>query len=63
MITSFFGEKLADRLVIGIAPTILGAGIEAVGDLGVARVAESIRLRDRSVHLAGEDVLVAADVV
>src|SRR5918911_5600864 len=63
VITSFFGEKLADRLVIGIAPTILGAGIEAVGDLGVARVAESIRLRDRSVHLAGEDVLVAADVV
>jgi GTP cyclohydrolase II len=63
VITSFFGEKLADRLVIGIAPTIIGAGIEAVGDLGVARVAEGIRLTSWSVHLAGEDVLVAADVV
>ncbi|HZC28109.1 MAG TPA: GTP cyclohydrolase II [Gaiellaceae bacterium] len=63
VITSFFGERLADRLVVGIAPTIIGAGIEAVGDLGVARVAESIRLSNRSVHLAGDDVLVAADVV
>ena len=62
VITSFFAEKLVDRLVVGIAPTILGAGIDAVGDLGVARVAESVRLTNRSVHVAGEDLLVAADV-
>jgi riboflavin-specific deaminase-like protein len=62
VITSFLGEKLADRLVVGIAPTIIGAGIEAVGDLGVARVAEAVRLTKRSVHVAGEDLLVAADV-
>jgi GTP cyclohydrolase II len=62
VITSFFAEKLVDRLVIGIAPTIIGAGIEAVGDLGVARVAESVRLTNRSVHVAGDDLLVAADV-
>jgi riboflavin-specific deaminase-like protein len=62
VITSFFAEKLVDRLVVGIAPTIIGAGIEAVGDLGVARVAESVRLKNRSVHLAGDDLLVAADV-
>ena len=62
VITSFFAEKLVDRVVVGIAPTIMGTGIEAVGDLGVARVAESVRLTNRSVHLAGEDLLVAADV-
>jgi GTP cyclohydrolase II len=62
VITSFFAEKLVDRLVVGIAPTIMGAGVEAVGDLGVARVAESIRLTNRSVHRAGGDLLVAADV-
>jgi 3,4-dihydroxy 2-butanone 4-phosphate synthase/GTP cyclohydrolase II len=62
VITSFFAEKLVDRLVVGIAPTIMGAGIEAVGDLGVARVAESVRLTNRSVHQAGGDLLVAADV-
>ena len=62
VITSFFAEKLVDRLVVGIAPTILGAGIDAVGDLGVARVAEGVRLTNRSFHVAGDDLLVAADV-
>jgi GTP cyclohydrolase II len=62
VITSFFAEKLVDRLVVGIAPTIMGAGIEAVGDLGVGRVAESVRLTNLSVHQAGGDLLVAADV-
>jgi riboflavin-specific deaminase-like protein len=62
VITSFFAEKLVDRLVVGIAPTILGAGIDAVGDLGVARVAESVRLTNRAVRMVGDDLLVAADV-
>jgi GTP cyclohydrolase II len=62
VITSFFAEKLVDRLVVGIAPTIMGTGIEAVGDLRVASVRESIRLTNRSVHQAGGDLLVAADV-
>jgi GTP cyclohydrolase II len=62
VITSFFAEKLVDRLVVGIAPTIMGTGVEAVGDLGVASVAESVRLTNRSVHEAGGDLLVAADV-
>jgi GTP cyclohydrolase II len=62
VITSFFAEKLVDRLVVGIAPTIMGTGIDAVGDLGVGRVTESVRLTNRSVHQAGGDLLVAADV-
>jgi riboflavin-specific deaminase-like protein len=62
VITSFFAEKLVDRLVLGIAPAIMGAGIDAVGDLGVGSVAESVRLTNRSVHTAGDDLLVAADV-
>ena len=62
VITSFLAEKLVDRLVVGIAPTIIGTGVDAVGDLDVARVADSVRLTNRSVHLAGDDLLVAADV-
>jgi 3,4-dihydroxy 2-butanone 4-phosphate synthase/GTP cyclohydrolase II len=62
VITSFFAEKLVDRLVVGIAPTIMGTGVDAVGDLGVASVAEGVRLTNRSVHQAGRDLLVAADV-
>ncbi len=62
VITSFFAEKLVDRLVLGIAPAIMGTGIDSVGDLGVASVAETVRLTNRSVHQAGDDLLVAADV-
>jgi hypothetical protein len=40
----------------------MGTGVEAVGDLGVASVAESVRLTNQSVHQAGGDLLVAADV-
>jgi GTP cyclohydrolase II len=63
VITSFFAEKLVDRLVVAVAPTIMGAGVDAVGDLGVARVAESIQLTNRSIHRAGGDLVFAADVI
>jgi riboflavin-specific deaminase-like protein len=63
VITSILAEEAADRLIVGLAPTVIGSGTEAVGDLGVERVAEGLRLADRAVHLVGEDVLVAGDVV
>jgi GTP cyclohydrolase II len=62
VITSFLAAQLADRLVVGIAPTIVGAGTEAVGDLHVTRIANGLHLTGRSVYTAGEDLLVAADV-
>src|SRR6185369_8891713 len=36
VITSLLGAGLVDRIVVGTAPRIIGAGTEAVGDLGVA---------------------------
>jgi GTP cyclohydrolase II len=63
VITSFLRGRLADRVVVGIAPRILGTGTEAVGDLSVARVSEGLRLGARSVHALGEDLLVAGDLV
>jgi riboflavin biosynthesis pyrimidine reductase len=62
VITSFLRHRLVDRVVVGIAPTILGAGIEAVGDLSAARVSDGLRLTGRCVHTVGDDVVVAADV-
>ena len=62
MITSLLSAGLADRLIVGTAPRIIGAGTEAVGDLGVARVTEGIALRNRSVHLTADDVVTAWDV-
>ena len=62
VITSFLRARLVDRLVVGIAPTILGAGTEAVGDLRIARVTEGLRLTGRSVHSLGDDLVLAGDV-
>src|SRR5829696_1082547 len=63
VITSFLRQRLVDRVVVGIAPTILGAGTEAVGDLSVARVCDGLRLTGRSLHALGEDIVIAGDVV
>jgi 3,4-dihydroxy 2-butanone 4-phosphate synthase/GTP cyclohydrolase II len=62
VITSMLRADAVDRLVVSVSPTIIGAGVEAVGALGVSRVAEGIRLVNRSVHLAGDDVLLGFDV-
>jgi GTP cyclohydrolase II len=63
VITSFLRHRLADRVVVGIAPTILGAGTDAVGDLDAARVSDGLHLTGRSVHVLGDDVVLAGDVV
>ncbi|GAA3168332.1 GTP cyclohydrolase II [Blastococcus jejuensis] len=62
VITSLLRAGAVDRLVVSLSPTIIGAGVEAVGGLGIDRIADGIRLTDRSVHLAGDDVLLAFDV-
>ncbi|WP_222263101.1 GTP cyclohydrolase II RibA [Modestobacter marinus] len=62
VITSLLRAAVVDRLVVSLSPTIIGAGVEAVGPLGVDRVADGIRLVRRSVVLAGDDVLTVFDV-
>ena len=62
VITSMLRAGAADRVVVSLSPVVLGAGVEAVGPLGVDRVTDGIRLVNRSVHLAGEDVLLGYDV-
>lgn len=63
VITTFLAARVVDRLVVGLAPLVLGRGIEGVGDLGIAEVAEGLTLEHRSVQTAGNDVLLACDVV
>lgn len=62
VITSMLRAAAVDRVVVSLSPTILGSGIEAVGPLGVDRVDDGIRLGNRSVFLAGDDVLLGFDV-
>jgi riboflavin biosynthesis pyrimidine reductase len=62
VITSLLQAGAVDRVVVSVSPTIIGTGVDAVGPLGVTRIAEGIRLVNRSVYLAGEDLLLGFDV-
>jgi GTP cyclohydrolase II len=62
VITSFLSLGVVDRLVVAIAPRLMGSGTDAVNDLGITEVASSIRLERRAVHVAGDDVLIAGDL-
>jgi GTP cyclohydrolase II len=62
VITSLLAAGLVDRLVVAVAPTIIGAGTEAVRDLGVTQVMDGIRLHGRFVCSVDDDVMVAFDV-
>jgi GTP cyclohydrolase II len=62
VLTSLLAARVADRLIVAIAPTIVGTGTEAVGDLGTATIAAGVRLTNRSLHVMADDLLIAWDV-
>jgi 5-amino-6-(5-phosphoribosylamino)uracil reductase/diaminohydroxyphosphoribosylaminopyrimidine deaminase/5-amino-6-(5-phosphoribosylamino)uracil reductase len=57
MITALLRARLVDRLVVCLAPKILGAGIEAVGDLGIRELARTLIVTDASVTSYGADLI------
>jgi GTP cyclohydrolase II len=63
LVTSLLGAGLVDRAIVSVSPLIFGAGTDAIGELGVERVGDALRLANRAVHLAGDDLLIAGDVV
>ena len=59
-ITSFLKSGLADRLLVFTAPKLIGKGIEAVGDLGITRIQDALRLDVRKVFRSGGDIVIDA---
>ncbi len=57
MITALLRARLVDRLVVCGAPKILGAGIEAVGDLGIRELAQTLLMTGMSVTRYGVDLV------
>jgi hypothetical protein len=55
-------RRPAADVVIEIAPSILGARKDAVGDLRAARASEGLRVIEWSVQLLGDDVALAGDL-
>ena len=62
VITSFLRQNLADKVVIAIAPRILGKGIDAVGELNIARLSQALQLTFQKISRAGADIVVEARV-
>ena len=59
VITSFLRAGLVDRLIICVAPIVIGGGgIEAVADLGAERLDQAPRFVTRDVWRLGDDVLI-----
>jgi 3,4-dihydroxy 2-butanone 4-phosphate synthase/GTP cyclohydrolase II len=63
VITALLAADLVDRLIVAVAPVILGAGTQAVNGLGIDRVVDGVRLANRSIVPTGEDVVLGWDVV
>jgi len=59
-ITSLLRLNLVDRLVVIVAPRIMGKGIEAVGELNIAEVSQTLKLSFGKIHRMGEDLIIEA---
>ncbi|MEI7637604.1 MAG: bifunctional diaminohydroxyphosphoribosylaminopyrimidine deaminase/5-amino-6-(5-phosphoribosylamino)uracil reductase RibD [Syntrophus sp. (in: bacteria)] len=62
VITSVLREGLADKLLVIIAPKIVGKGIEGVGDLGITLMDQAITLYPNKFKKLGADFLFVAKI-
>jgi len=58
LITEVLQSRMADRLVVIIAPKIIGRGIDAVGNLDIDRVDDAYRLAYRKIIQKGDDIII-----
>jgi riboflavin-specific deaminase-like protein len=57
IITSLLAARLVDRVVVAVAPKIIGSGVDAVGDLGITRLGNAITFSSLKVRKLGPDVV------
>ena len=62
VITAFLRDKLADRLVVILAPKIAGEGLNAVGEMGIRQMDDALRLSFRRIARRGDDLILDARI-
>jgi diaminohydroxyphosphoribosylaminopyrimidine deaminase/5-amino-6-(5-phosphoribosylamino)uracil reductase len=62
VITGFLKQKLADNMILIVAPIIIGEGVNAVADLGIKTIDNSIKLFNISQKKIGSDCAVIGDL-
>jgi len=61
-ITSLLRLNLVDRLVVIVAPKLMGKGLEAVGELNITDVSQTLKLSFSRTYRVGEDLVIEARV-
>lgn len=57
LITALLRLRVVDRAAICVAPRIMGAGLDGVGDLGIDKLSNMLHLHNFSIHRLGDDLL------
>jgi diaminohydroxyphosphoribosylaminopyrimidine deaminase / 5-amino-6-(5-phosphoribosylamino)uracil reductase len=57
IITALLSARLVNRLVVAIAPKIIGQGIEAVGDLGITKLSDALTFTSFKTEMLGPDFI------
>jgi riboflavin-specific deaminase-like protein len=57
IITSLLKAGLVDKMIIPIAPKIIGKGLEAIGDLNINKVNKAIRFSSFKTMKKGDDII------
>ncbi len=57
IITSLLKAGLVDKMIIPIAPKIIGKGLEAVGDLNINKINNSIKFSYFKTMKKGDDII------
>ncbi|OGC93462.1 MAG: riboflavin biosynthesis protein RibD [candidate division Zixibacteria bacterium RBG_16_53_22] len=59
VLTSFLKQRQADKIVVCVAPMIIGKGIDAIGDLGIRRLDNAVRLDGVEFTKSGPDCIMS----
>jgi diaminohydroxyphosphoribosylaminopyrimidine deaminase / 5-amino-6-(5-phosphoribosylamino)uracil reductase len=57
IITALLSARLVNRMVIAIAPKIIGQGIEAIGDLGITKLSNALTFASFKTEHLGPDII------
>jgi diaminohydroxyphosphoribosylaminopyrimidine deaminase/5-amino-6-(5-phosphoribosylamino)uracil reductase len=63
IITSLLKDGLVDRLVVIVAPKLIGRGVEAVADLGIRMISEALAFKVGRIFHSGEDIIYDGRIV
>lgn len=59
-VTSLLAARLVDRLVIAVAPKIIGRGTEAIGELGIEDLKDALTFSSFKTRRLGPDIIIDA---